>query len=100
MEHRDKRQRLSDAEDPVYNPAGKTPSTEPLPAPSTIVEDGTVTALGTISETAQDRSEPISPEPSRTPDKSTWQGWAEIENDPVYSPLCNFQITPLGDFLI
>lgn len=71
MEHRQKRPRLDDGEGPVYSPAASPPLATASAAPDA------------ASETAQDTSMPLNSEPARTPDKFTWQGWAEIENDPV-----------------
>jgi hypothetical protein len=36
-----------------------------------------------VAETASGTPMSLDAEPIHTPDKSTWQGWAEIENDPV-----------------
>ncbi len=86
MEHRNKRPRLSDAEGPTSNSAACTPSTEPLSATSTMADSSTATtsaAPDAASETMQDTSVPLTTGSVSMPDKLTWQGWAEIENDPV-----------------
>lgn len=112
MEHRNKRQRLDVSEDPVLNSHIKTPSTETVPALSSTADESVATVLTggkaaipvserpvvatseasvepisaapeTATETMGGTSTPLSVEVSKTPDTSTWQGWAEIENDPV-----------------
>jgi hypothetical protein len=75
MQHRQKRVRLDDAEGLLDSFAANASVATASPAPDTTSDAAT--------ETAQHISSPFSPEPVRTPDKSTWQGWAEIENDPV-----------------
>jgi hypothetical protein len=93
MEHREKRRRLGDAGDPKSAPAADTPPNEPRSTVSSIAEGSVATASAasnTPSDTMQDTSVPITSEPVTTPDKSTWQGWAEIENDPV----CHFHSNP------
>jgi hypothetical protein len=93
MEHREKRRRLGDTEDLISKPAANTPTIELHPTVSTVAE-GSVTKVSaapdTPSNTMQDTSVPVTSEPIKTPDKSTWQGWAEIENDPV----CHFHSNP------
>ena len=84
MEHRDKRPRLGDTEDAIYSPVGSTP----VPAAPVIPNAGadittTTAAHDAASETNRETSMQASSEATRTPDKATWQGWAEIENDPV-----------------
>lgn len=74
MEHRQKRVRLDDAEGPLDSLAGSASVATSSAAPDTTSD--------AAPETTEDTST-LSPEPARTPEKSTWQGWAEIENDPV-----------------
>lgn len=86
MEHREKRPRLGDVEAPIFNSAAYAPSATP---PSAIAESSATIAAAApepVPETAQDVSTPLTSEPVTMPDKSTWQGWAEIENDPVGPP--------------
>lgn len=112
MEHRDKRQRFNESEHPVCNPDTKIPSTESVLAPSTTTEgsvapvptargsaspvpEGLVVAISKTSvapisgvpeptsQTVEEPSTPLTSDTIRTSDTSTWQGWAEIENDPV-----------------
>ena len=86
MEHREKRPRLGDAEGPIFDPAVDPRSTETLSAASSMPESSAAMASATTnaaSETMQDTPGSLTSEPVTTPDKSTWQGWAEIENDPV-----------------
>jgi hypothetical protein len=78
MEHRQKRVRLDDAEGPLHSLASSASVVTSSAAPDTTSD--------AAPETTEDTST-LSPEPVRTPDKSTWQGWAEIENDPVCSYL-------------
>jgi hypothetical protein len=78
MEHRQKRVRLDDAEGSLESLAASASIATSSAAPDTAPD----TTSDAAPETAEDTST-LSPEPARIPDKSTWQGWAEIENDPV-----------------
>ncbi len=85
MEHRDKRPPCDETENPIYSPADSTPI--PM-APAVQNADADITAHTVTTHDAPsgpntDTSMQASPEATRTPDKTTWQGWAEIENDPV-----------------
>ncbi len=85
MEHRDKRPRRDETENLIYSSAGSLPI--PMaPAVQNADADTTAHAATThdaASEANTDTSMQASPVATRTPDKTTWQGWAEIENDPV-----------------
>jgi hypothetical protein len=86
MDHRDKRPRLDDEVGAIFNPEVSTCSTEPVSAATNTVENPVATdsaAAEDGSNTTQDTSVPPTSQVNDTPDKSTWQGWAEIENDPV-----------------
>jgi hypothetical protein len=87
MEHREKRPRLGDAPGSISSPVIYTSSSEQPPsASSAMAESSTSTghaALDAASDTVQDTTMQDTSEAVRTPDKSTWRGWAEIENDPV-----------------
>lgn len=86
MEHREKRLRLEDDECPFISQVASIPSAEPFIITSTTAESSVAassTAPETPSETTQDTYALPTSELVVTPDKSTWQGWAEIENDPV-----------------
>ncbi|ERF71399.1 hypothetical protein EPUS_07427 [Endocarpon pusillum Z07020] len=83
MEHRDKRPRLDETEDVDYSPAGSTPVPAASVLPKSDADITTTTAHDAASETNRDTSMQASPDATGTPDKATWQGWAEIENDPI-----------------
>lgn len=83
MEHRDKRPRLDESEDAIYSPAGSTPVPAALVIPNASADITTTTAHDAASETNRDTSMQANSNATGTPDKATWQGWAEIENDPV-----------------
>ncbi|KAF7504117.1 hypothetical protein GJ744_002686 [Endocarpon pusillum] len=83
MEHRDKRPRLDGTEDVVCSTAGSTPGAAAPVLPKAGADITTTTAPDAASETNRDTSMQASPDATGAPDKATWQGWAEIENDPI-----------------
>lgn len=98
MEHRDKRPRFDMTQSPVHNSAGSTPVPESpaVPNANAHITTHTPTAHDVASEANTDTSMQVSAEAIRTPDKATWQGWAEIENDPVchYLQVLNYPFRP------
>ena len=88
MKNREKkRRRVGNAEGPAFNSSANTRSTEPLSAMSIKVESALKSSPATHEAEAEimhDVSTPVSSEPTKDLENVTWQGWAEIENDPVW----------------
>lgn len=87
MEQREKKRlRLGDTEGPAFGSAANTRVTEAPCASPTVVESIIASSADheAVSEKMPDAPTSVSSEASRTPKTSTWQGWAEIENDPVW----------------
>ena len=86
MEHRDKRSRLGDEQKPADTAETNRSPSDTVSALSTTKEGSVATSSAGSRDpagTAQDTDRPQTSQIMMTPDKSTWQGWAEIENDPV-----------------
>lgn len=88
MAHRDKRPRVGDPQDSIFSPEVEASSSGAAAAqPAKAPEESTITSWDTpeITPAAMEetRSMSIGFDPIGTPDKFTWKGWAEIENDPV-----------------
>jgi hypothetical protein len=87
MEHRDKRPRLDNEKVLASTLEANAPSTEPSFVTAAMGDESIATASSAptaASESVQDVSISLTSDPAGTPDKATWQGWAEIENDPVW----------------
>jgi Ubiquitin carboxyl-terminal hydrolase, family 1 len=88
MAHRDKRPRVGNPQESIFSPEVDASSIGPTSAPlAKVPEESPIAACenpeitpATMEET---RSLPINFDFVGIPDKSTWKGWAEIENDPV-----------------
>jgi hypothetical protein len=86
MAHRDKRSRVSGSQDSKsIDATSATIARADLPS----VADTELVSL-TTSKNANGMPVQIDGEPVRTPDKSAWKGWAEIENDPVWQTVFEY----------
>ncbi len=86
MEHREKRQRLGHDQIPAHTPEANRSPDDTESALSATKEDSLATgsaASEAAASTAQDMDRPQTSQITTSHDNSTWQGWAEIENDPV-----------------